>query len=65
MSEIKADPKGSVIRVPTEVIIAQNVAALGNPEGGQRRSAPVRNKLHVAFRTSYSLPEVVDGIARD
>ena len=49
----------------TEMVIAQDVSALGNPERGQWGPSAVWSEPQVAFRASYGLPEVVDGITRD
>ena len=47
------------------MVVAQYMAALGNPERDQRWPTAVWSEPQVAFRASYGLPEIVDGVARD
>jgi hypothetical protein len=54
-----------VITELTEMIVAQNVATLGNPERGQWWSTAVGDVSQVTFCTGYGLPEVINGVACD
>jgi hypothetical protein len=49
----------------TKMVVAQNMATLGNPERDQRGPTAIWNESQMAFRACYGLPEIINGVARD